>query len=556
MNTANSSAGGKKVYKLLIVEDEVWEREGLADFFDWSELDIEVVGTAANGIQGIKMAKEYLPDIIMTDIRMPLMDGLKLSEEVKKFLPGCRIIIITGYDDFKYAKDAIHIGVFDYLLKPVQKQQLLNALNRTINDIQREAQREEYADNLRTQLTERAYKERERFLLSILRGDVQHYGSDDYKDFVSVCYRRTAAVVIRVNVCTFGSETVYYAGQEHFGTVYKRIRDAVGDKGITAGNDPENGEIAICLPVSQNGRGEIEEVIRLIRKQDYELNKPEYIIGVGSVSNDITGFAESFRQAQTALKLLFFMKDKDILYYDDFARPEILQEAAVYEFLQSAPEYSKKILNAVVSSDAQKITQITDELFDIICKNYVDKNLVCNFLADVINEISLLLLSKGGPFNIGFDSGDDILKAFQGCIKLDQMKKRFNALLINANRCFAEKRKNREEYIIENVMNIIENEYMNDIGLEVIAHRLGISPNYLGSLFKKYAGRRFTEALTEFRMNKAKEMLLSGTDSIMNVAKKTGFINTSYFCTVFKKVHGISPMEYREKFDYGSENER
>jgi two-component system response regulator YesN len=545
------------VYKLLIVEDEVWEREGLTDFLNWSELDIEVVGTAANGIQGIKMAKEHLPDIIMTDIRMPVMDGLKLSEEVKRFLPDCRIIIITGYDDFKYAKDAIHIGVYDYLLKPVQKQQLLNALNRTITAIQRETQREEYVDSLKTQLTERAYKERERFLLSILRGNEQYQGLIDKNDFRYTFYsHRTAAVVVRVNVCPFSEGMITYAGQEHFKVFYKRIRDSVGDKGITAGNDVENGEIVICLPVKQKGRSEIEEVIHLIRRQDYGQNKPEYIIGVGSVSKDITGFVESYKHAQTAVRLLFFMKDTDILYYDDLNPPEKAQEGAVYEFLQSAPEYSKKILNAIVSSDSQKITSITDEMFDIICRNHVDKNLVCNFLADMINEISILLMSEGGSFNIGFDSGDDILEAFQSCIKLEQLKKWFNTLLINANRYFTKKRKNREEYIIYSVLNIIENEYMSDIGLEVIAYRLGISPNHLGSAFKKYVGKRFTEVLTEFRMKKAKEMLISGKDSIMNVAKKAGFISTSYFCTVFKKIHGISPMEYREKHDYGNEDKR
>jgi two-component system response regulator YesN len=349
---------------------------------------------------------------------------------------------------------------------------------------------------------------------------------------------------------------ITYAGQEHFKVFYKRIRDSVGDKGITAGNDVENGEIVICLPVKQKGRSEIEEVIHLIRRQDYGQNKPEYIIGVGSVSKDITGFVESYKHAQTAVRLLFFMKDTDILYYDDLNPPEKAQEGAVYEFLQSAPEYSKKILNAIVSSDSQKITSITDEMFDIICRNHVDKNLVCNFLADMINEISILLMSEGGSFNIGFDSGDDILEAFQSCIKLEQLKKWFNALLIDANRYFTKKRKNREEYIIYSVLNIIENEYMSDIGLEVIAYRLGISPNHLGSAFKKYVGKRFTEVLTEFRMKKAKEMLISGKDSIMNVAKKAGFISTSYFCTVFKKIHGISPMEYREKHDYGNEDKR
>lgn len=543
------------MYKLLIVEDEVWEREGLAGFLDWFDLNIDVVGTAVNGIQGLKMAKEYHPDIIITDIRMPMMDGLKLSKEVKRILPDCRIIVITGYDDFNYAKEAIHTGVYDYLLKPVQKHQLLNALNRAITGLQREAQQEEYVHNMKTQLSERFYKERERFLLCVLKGNEKCCRLINKEDLeLTICSHRTTAVVVRVNSYSFSNEMNYYVRQEHFGEFYKKIRETVGNNGITAENDLEKGEIVICLPLKQTGRNEIEELIQLIQQQDYGVKKPEYIIGIGSISNDITGFLDSYKHAQAALKMLFFMKDENILYYDDFHPLVSSQEAAVYEFLQSAPEYSKNILNAVVSSDTQKINSLADELFDIICKNYVDKNFICSFLADIINEISILLLSKSDSFNIGYNNGDDILEAFQSCIKLEQLKKWVKTLLINANRFLTQKRENKEEYIIDSVLNIVENEYMNDIGLEVIAHRLGLSSNYLGSLFKKYAGKRFTEALTEFRMKKAKEMLISGKDRIMNIAKKAGFINTSYFCAVFKKIHGISPMGYREKFAYESED--
>jgi len=542
------------VYKLLIVEDEVWEREGLAGFLNWSDLDIELVGTAVNGIQGFQMAKEYHPDIIITDIRMPMMDGLKLSKEVKNFLPNCRIIIITGYDDFSYAKDAIHTGVYDYLLKPVQKQQLLNTLNRTIMGIQHEAQQEEYVDNIRTQLSEHVFKERERFLLSILEGSEKCRCLTNKGDLeFTVCSHRTAAVVVRVSGYSFGREMNYYVTHDHFGEFYKRIREAVGNNGITAENDLQKGEIVICLPVEQKGRSEIEEIIQLIRQQDYGVKKPEYIIGIGSISNDITGFAEAYRHARAALEQLFFIKDANVLYYDDYHPQESIREAAVCEFLQSAPEYSKNILNAVVSSDAQKIISLTDGLFDIICKNHIDKNLICSFLAGIINEISILLLSKGDSFDMGYNNGDEIFKAFQSCIKLEQVKELVNILLINANSFFTQKRENKEEYIFNSVMNIIENEYMNDTGLEVIAFRLGISPSYLGGLFKKYAGKRFTEVLTEFRMKKAKEMLISGKDSIKDIAKKAGFINTSYFCTVFRKIHGISPMGYREKFEYENE---
>ena len=116
--------------KLIIVEDEKWEREGLSEFIDWNSMDIRFMGAAASGREGLVLAKATGPDIILSDIRMPVMDGLEFTRQVKRLLPGCLVLLVTGYDDFSYAQDAIRHGVSDYLLKPVQKDQLVEAIRR------------------------------------------------------------------------------------------------------------------------------------------------------------------------------------------------------------------------------------------------------------------------------------------------------------------------------------------------------------------------------------------------------------------------------------------
>ena len=140
-------------------------------FLDWSSLNIEIVGAASNGVEGLQMAREYSPDIILTDIRMPMMGGLKLANEVQTIIENCKIIVITGHDDFQYAKDAIHIGVHDFLLKPIQKEQLLKTINKTIRILSHERQEEEYINKLKVQISERTFKEKEQILLDILKGN-------------------------------------------------------------------------------------------------------------------------------------------------------------------------------------------------------------------------------------------------------------------------------------------------------------------------------------------------------------------------------------------------
>lgn len=532
----------------MIVEDNVWDREGLASFLDWSDLNIEIVGIASNGIQGLRMAKEYDPDIITTDIRMPIMDGLELSREVKTFSSKCKILIITGYDDFQYAKDAINIGVYDYLLKPVEKEQLLNAINKAIREIRQESQQEEYVSNLKAQISEQTFKEREQFLLSLIKGKdkcrkdwLEIEGLDFY--FYS---QKTVAMVIRVNGFSYNRETDYYYRQDHFKGFYKRIREMVADIGLTAVSDIEKGEMVIALPVRQEVREEVRNIIDQIQQQNYGIKKSDYIIGVGSLSNTVSDFTRSFKHARATLDRLFFMKDTNILFYDDFAQQHEKQEYVGYKFLHSARDYTKRIHRAVVSLDAQGVIALTNELFNFIYNHIVDKSLACSFLANVVHELSVLLLLESDSNSI-YNAGEDLLERFHSCIKLEQLKVWMQDLLIYTNQRFIKKRKNREEYIIDEVMNSITNHYKENIGLGAMADSLGLSPNYLGSLFKKHIGKCFTEVLTSFRIEKAEELLISGKDSVKDIAKAVGFGNSSYFCTVFKKIHGISPMEYREK---------
>lgn len=538
----------------MIVEDDVWEREGLTDFLDWSSLNIEIVGAASNGVEGLQMAREYSPDIILTDIRMPMMGGLKLANEVQTIIENCKIIVITGHDDFQYAKDAIHIGVHDFLLKPIQKEQLLKTINKTIRILSHERQEEEYINKLKVQISERTFKEKEQILLDILKGnykDLEAFLNTGASD-LSFCLEKTVAMVIEVNGFSY-REMDYCHRQAHFSEFYKKVRKLIGNKGLTAISDIEKSEIAICLSVKEDKPKEVKEVIGKIQEQDSGLKKFDFIIGVGSLANSLSDFEESFKHAKIALNSIFFLDEGNILYYHDLVHQEKSKESAACEFLNSAPDYSRRIQNAVVSSDPKEIIALTDKLFNFISNHALDKNLVCDFLANMIHELSVFLLSKDDSHNM-YDAGDDLLERFHSSIKLGQLKEWIQEYLIYTNRSFSKNRKNKEEYIIDNVMYYIRNHYKEDIGLDIIAHSLDVSPNYLGSLFKKHAGRRFTQVLTSYRMEKAEELLLSGQDNIKDIAKAVGFRNSSYFCTVFKKIHGISPMEYREKNVYGHGN--
>lgn len=537
------------MYRLLIVEDEKWEREGLVDFLDWSELGIQIAGTAANGVQGLKLAKEYQPDIILTDIRMPIMDGMEFTRVVRQFLPDCRIVIITGYDDFEYAKEAIQLSVYEYLLKPVQKDQLLDVLNKTVKGLSDEINQVEYVRVLKDQIAESMYEDRERFLLNVIEGNLNHQKDLAAADYFNVTYHEQVivAVIIRFDAVSFSRGRQHGEIQIPLRDLFRMIRKTVGEDGITAQNPDRTNEMIICMPTGGDGRNHIYDVIRRIRQGYYGTDIPEAVIGVGSVSKTLQGFAVSFLQAKVALDHIFFMKDTVILFYEDIPHRENIQEPEAFDFFACAAGYSKKVVNGVASLDSQEVTSLSDELFEFIDHRSIGKDLLCNFFAGLISELSTLLLSNNESFTFKIIN-EDILETLYEFIKLEDLKIWFQELLLHANYCITERKNNKEEYIVGKVMDIIRKEYVTSIGIETIARRLELSPNYLGGLFKQHMGERFTDILTDFRMKKAEELLVSGTGTVIEASKAVGFVNVAYFCTVFKKTHGISPLDYQKEY--------
>ena len=161
------------MYQLLIVEDEKWEREGLRDFLDWGSLGIEVAGCACNGVEGMEMAKLYCPQIIITDIMMPKLDGLRMSRNIRAFLPDTIIIILSGYDDFQYAKQSFDFHAFAYLLKPVQKKPFEEVLLYALKTIEHEESRKKERDTLEGQWMDYISSNRDQLLLDLLEGKME-----------------------------------------------------------------------------------------------------------------------------------------------------------------------------------------------------------------------------------------------------------------------------------------------------------------------------------------------------------------------------------------------
>jgi len=524
------------MYKLLIVEDEKWEREGLLDFLNWPELNIEISGAAENGIIGLDMVQKDRPQIIITDIRMPLMDGIEFIKKVKQFSPDSRFIITSGYDDFGYAQEAITLGVSEYLLKPIQRSELLETLKKITDEIYQELRQKNYSKRLEKQLAENHLEEKELLLQKAVYRQSDELNSIGRIPFISDEYEKVIAVV------RFGSNLSFNDREKQ-----KKLREIFHNIAFKAYEDELiarslNGcDIIIFIPDRGERKHRIDDIISQIIQNCQAKDIALPFFGIGSIPKTEPDISAAFCQALAALDYIFFSEER-VLHYKDIK----LQNEQDYDsLLKSASEYTEKVLLKIDSPNHDNEDLLTIEIFNYIRTCGMDRKIVNIFLTGLCGELSLKMT---GELNAVVDSEiENIIERINDFSTLSEMEAWFRKFLLYTGKCISEKKYTKEMHIVKSAKARIAKDYHKSIGIEVIADRMGISPNYLGRIFKQYEGKYFTESLTEYRMEKAVQLLTTERVNVTETAQAVGFVNTAHFCTVFKKKHGISPAEYQKK---------
>jgi len=534
------------VYKLLIVEDEIWEREGLVSFLNWRELGIEIIGTAANGIQGFRKVEELLPDIIITDIKMPLMDGLELSKRVRSYLPSCQIIIISGYDNFEYAQDAIQFAVSEYLLKPVQKKPLIEALNRIINEISRNDIETKHEMDLKKETLKLLDSGREKFILDIIKGrDFETKETYDFFEKQLFSEHKFAVIVLKFDFFSDTFSNNIRDMERMFGEIFNEICIIMNSDGYVLKDNDTNYQIIVCISQNDLNKSNIEEFIERVKKIHNKIVGFKMAIGIGSIVESTQSILQSIDEAKIALGILFFSENSEVVFYENLEKRESTCKRKTSNFLEESDLQSKKLLNSALRLNPKDIAIISNEFFTYIKRSEMEARIVRDYFTCLMSEWSVFTFAVDqiSSFRLALNN-ENLIESF---IRLSDLKMWLDQLLIEINIGVTSIRKKREEKFIHYLMDRIRIDYHSDIGLETIANSIGISPTYLSNIFRSEFGKGFLEILTSYRLQKAQALLLDKHNSITEIARLVGFTSTSYFCTVFKKKYSMTPVEFREK---------
>lgn len=533
---------------IFLVEDEYAVRERMKRNINWEENGFILVGEAGDGEIAYPIILEKKPDIVITDIKMPFMDGLELSSLIKENMPQTKILILSGYDEFEYAKEAIRVGVTDYLLKPITSKKIIECINKVARIIEKERLQE---NRLKEQLiSEEVSKEnaRKRFFNELITCKYTPVELLDRAKQLNIALVSSAYNILLLKVIL---EEVNFS---KYDSVKQNLNKELNEwcKEYTNSilfNREEEGWAILLKKTLEETKDTEEKITDRIQKIMERYSVFSYCIGIGQQVHRLSEISISFDAANKALAYRYLLNDEKVIYYERLN------------------QYS-----AVIEDDELSITDVDVTRFE---QNTLNDFLKTGIIANVNSFSREYLRSMGAGSDsllfrqyimmdvylgvvhfvqqIGYEK--DYISQECGDIKdmvtMIQTKDKaigyLEKLLTKALTLRDEISSKRYSALLEEAKNYIEQNYNKDsVSLNHVADYVHISASHFSAIFSQEMGQTFISYLTEVRMKKAKELLRCSTMKTLEISLAVGYKDSHYFSYLFKKTQNCTPKEYRK----------
>lgn len=559
--------------KVFLVEDEYAIREGIKKSVDWEKNGFELVGEAGDGEMAFPKILKTKPDILITDIRMPFMDGLELATLVKKELPDIKIVVLSGYDDFNYAKQAISIGVEEYILKPVSGENLLKELGKIAESIKAHRQEEQAREKYLQDMEEIRALERQKFIHDMIDGKISMQESLEQGRELGIDITATYYSIVLFQAFLKDredSDVNAYSGVNE--EILKRIKEDFADLDNVYLYE-QVGDVLCFLEKSDTleemeaninrGIGRITDIMK-----DFE--DWIYFISCGKSVERIRDVNSSYRDASRRFADRYMLDESCIILGNDDApqRQRKIRETIEAEKKDSAQDMDlgnidirkldisgidfkmlsqKTILHFLRSGTLSEVGDLVNEYFNSIGEDAMGSIM---FRQYILMESLLSGLTFLDSMGVGRDKASDILGELKDPIKfvetLDSSKEYIRLLLNNMIEYRNQISDKKYLEIIEKAKKFIQDEYRNeDMSLQLVASNVNVSSNHFSAIFRKETGETFIDYLTRVRMENAKELLTCTSMKTSEIGFEVGYRDPHYFSYIFKKTTGMSPKEYR-----------
>jgi len=531
------------MFKLILVDDEEEVRKGIIKRIDWASFGFDVPQEAENGREALDLIEDNVPDVVITDITMPIMDGLELSSIISRSYPSVKIVILTGFDEFKFAQQAIRYGVIDYILKPVIPENINELMTKLRKMIEEEVSQKEDINRLRSHYIKSLPVLREKFLIQIVTGSLSSAEIDRRSKLYGVDLKGDTFMVAASSIDEESMENSGYGGDIELCkfavlNISKEIIDKFPsgeaffhDENLVfiLGSDDKDKNYLLTNTISV-----LEEVRFNIKKY----LKIDISIGLGSMTDSISRLKESYKNALSALEYKRLVGANKITYIED------LEPQSADDIVFDEEKENKLISSIKFGSETDVLSAVRDIFSDIVRPNLSLNDYQLYFL-----EIVATLSRLGRKFqvDIGQMLGISNINAeIQRYTTLEGMKEWIEKICIELNKTISNRMQTKTQLLLEKAKDYINNNYSDDtLSLQKLADQLYISACYLSMIFKKEAGETFLKYLVRVRIDAAKELLRNTDLRTAEIAEKVGYPDINYFSFFFKKNVGLSPREYR-----------
>ena len=532
------------MYKVLLVDDETLIREAISENIQWEEIGFSFMGACENGKQAMEAIEKEQPDLLLTDINMPFVDGMELTKFVYENYPDTKVIIISGFDEFEYAKNAVKYQVLEYILKPITPMEFTETLLRVkkMFDERKESQRD--MKKIRSAYVSNLPMVQGRYLHNLLNGTVDYAKLDEKQEELRLnlsagCYN--TALVEGDSLEPFTSQYANVKDELALFAVYNITAEIVASEncGIAFQGTDEKTAILFMGDEEESLKIKMKQILPKIHQAMEEFLQIQVTIAVGKSVKRLEELPDSFAKTKSALEYKFMLGGNQIIEAEEYE--EIRNSAKHIDIF----EWASQMATTIRTNKIEEISQKTEQFVEQVKLSYVNKNRSFVYVQNlVLSVINLLELPEELEDEI-YSQERNFMKQIYECENLDEIELRLRGTFRYICNLMSNQRDSYGKRQAMLALDYIEKNYADSsVTLNSVCTALAMSTSYFSSVFKNYTGETFIESLTKKRMEKAKILLEQGNLKTYEIAEAVGFSDAHYFSVAFKKTVGKTPTEY------------
>lgn len=537
------------MYKLIIVDDEPTVRFGLRSYFNWNDYGIEVVAEAEDGEEGLQAVERFLPDLILTDVRMLHMDGIAMAAEIRSRHPHIKIVFVSGHDDADYLKSALQVSAVDYIFKPVNMQELQTVVERVLHALQEEQTERRLIADMQEKLTQSMPLLREKFLMSVIRDGIPRPERiRERLDFLGLGLPLEASywvILLRIDDSAEVIDKRTERDRQLLAYAILNIcQELIGRfmKGYAFEN--QSGEYIGILYGSGEKEGLEDQLFLLAEEMRENLArwlKISVTIGVGERVNRLQALPQSYNRAREAADQKWYLGKNRIITMDSL-------ETGDGDSYRFEPVQIERLNSALKAADLAAVMAELSDWFERLARNRRD-----GFRYGRIMSLELILLSNRLLLELHIPTRDleerstELWEQIFQQETIADLRQLLDSHMTEVCRQIHEKRSGRARNVIERIKAVMDQRYAENLTVSDIAESVYLSSTYVSLLFKQETGETVYEYLTKVRIERAKELLRDARIKFYEICDAVGYSDPSHFSKIFKKYTGLTPSAYRDR---------